>query len=221
MLIPQSAKRQPPQSQEPVISLKPLHPPYQVQQPLQRRQCLSLKTTPASLLVQSKPTPVAQTSASASSSSETTGDPIINATPEPPTCQPDSEPKLLAKSVNPTVKMPEIPPDALVEEVDPRTMPTFGEWKKRMDAAPRCVQTDAQTTECYHPLGDIIGFETPVDNMSELEPASNNNVFRFRGSQIAFSRPMRISTLMDAEFRHMKRDLQAMKACLSTTKDRW
>eukprot|EP00971_Amphidinium_carterae_P239322 4751172-Amphidinium_carterae.1 len=129
------------------------------------------KTPPASLLMQPKPTPVAQTTASTSSSSETTGDPILNATHEPPTCQPDSDPKLLGTSIYRSPKKSVIPPSALVEEVDPMTFPKFAEWKRRMNAAPQSVQTDAQTTDRYHPLGNIIGFETPVDNMSEQVPA--------------------------------------------------
>eukprot|EP00971_Amphidinium_carterae_P226065 4483931-Amphidinium_carterae.1 len=46
-----------------------------------------------------------------------------------------------------------------------------------MDKASWDVQRDAKSTESYHPLSSIVGFETPVNAMSELAPASGTNVF--------------------------------------------
>eukprot|EP00971_Amphidinium_carterae_P158253 3137160-Amphidinium_carterae.4 len=47
-----------------------------------------------------------------------------------------AKPTLLGTSVYRNPELPEIPPNALAQEVDPSNFPTFTEWKRQMDAAP-------------------------------------------------------------------------------------
>eukprot|EP00971_Amphidinium_carterae_P196612 3901902-Amphidinium_carterae.1 len=72
----------------------------------------------------------------------------------------------------------QIPSDALAQTVDTSTFPTFGEWKKTLHVVPAIVARDAEVMTSYRPLGNnIIGFETPVNLMSDLKPPSKNQVF--------------------------------------------
>eukprot|EP00971_Amphidinium_carterae_P147371 2920344-Amphidinium_carterae.1 len=91
-------------------------------------------------------------------------------TTDPPTVMPSHMANL--------PELPVIPPDALAQDVDLKQFPVFGEWKKIIQAAPYALSRDAQLMERYNPIGsNIPGFNSPVDRMSELRPASGTHVF--------------------------------------------
>eukprot|EP00971_Amphidinium_carterae_P179692 3563761-Amphidinium_carterae.3 len=88
----------------------------------------------------------------------------------PPTVMPDH--------IHRIPEMPVIPPDALTQVVDPSQFPVFGEWKKKISAAPYALSRDAQCMESYKPIGpNVIGFEMRVTMMNDLKPASGTHVY--------------------------------------------
>eukprot|EP00971_Amphidinium_carterae_P122045 2416887-Amphidinium_carterae.1 len=74
--------------------------------------------------------------------------------------------------------LPTIPSDVMAKEVDLSTFPTFDDWKEAMWAAPYVASHQVVVNVSYKPISHpIIGFEQPVNMMSDHTPPSGSHVY--------------------------------------------
>eukprot|EP00971_Amphidinium_carterae_P272798 5414254-Amphidinium_carterae.1 len=74
--------------------------------------------------------------------------------------------------------LPTIPPDVLAQEVDLDQFPTFSQWKDAMWAAPFVASHQVQVNVSYKPIPyNIVGFDYPVNMMSDQTPPSGSHVY--------------------------------------------
>eukprot|EP00971_Amphidinium_carterae_P188526 3742143-Amphidinium_carterae.1 len=71
-----------------------------------------------------------------------------------------------------------IPPDVVAEEVNLDTFPTFEQWKDAMWHAPYVASHKVEEMTSYKPISyNIVGFDGPVNQMSDQTPPSDDHVF--------------------------------------------
>eukprot|EP00971_Amphidinium_carterae_P141215 2798291-Amphidinium_carterae.1 len=72
-----------------------------------------------------------------------------------------------------------ISPDVVADVVNLDTFPTFDQWKDAMFRAPYVVSHEAEVMTSYKPISySIVGFDGPVNSMSDQTPPSGDHVFK-------------------------------------------
>eukprot|EP00971_Amphidinium_carterae_P066783 1322349-Amphidinium_carterae.1 len=72
-----------------------------------------------------------------------------------------------------------ISPDAVADVVNLDAFPTFEQWKEAMFSVPYTVAHEVEVMTSYKPIShSIIGFDAPVNLMSDQSPPSEDHVFK-------------------------------------------